>query len=408
MSFNARVYRVLIASPSDVTQEREMVVQAIQEWNNLNAAERAVTLLPLRWETHAAPMLGDRPQAIINRQIVDECDALIGVFWTRIGSPTGVADSGTLEEIERTVNAGRPAMLYFSSAPQVPDLIDPPQLQSLRAFKKNIQNKGLIQTYSSLTDFKDLLARHLEHQVRTWMSARSDEMEGTASRSQVADITVAFDPVVMNLNDAAESGTLGSVVSDFLIIENLESIPDYSTDPTPAKKQTLGLLALSKTDNSNYFRETAASLRDKAFRRVAFQIENAGTLGARDVYLDIVVSGSTPITIAAQDALMLRQPEKVSHMFSRAPQTTHQRKDSWRISAEIGAMQPQRIRDWMTNWYIAAWSDCEVTFEITIYADILPQPTKRTLKIDWRCKPVEMSVESFMKLMRNEDTTETP
>ncbi len=95
MTYSARVFRILIASPSDVTDERDIAVKTIQEWNDLNSAERQIVLLPLRWETHSAPEYGRRPQEVINRQVVDHSDLLVGIFWTRIGSPTGVADSGT-------------------------------------------------------------------------------------------------------------------------------------------------------------------------------------------------------------------------------------------------------------------------------------------------------------------------
>ena len=57
-------------------------------------------LEPVGWETHSVPELGDRPQAIINRQILRESDLLIAVFWTRIGTATGAHPSGTVEEIE--------------------------------------------------------------------------------------------------------------------------------------------------------------------------------------------------------------------------------------------------------------------------------------------------------------------
>lgn len=90
MPYDRRTYRVLIASPSDVEDEREIAVRVIQEWNDLHSYNREIVLLPLRWETHAAPEYGVRPQEVINRQIVDNCDLLIGVFWTRIGTPTGV------------------------------------------------------------------------------------------------------------------------------------------------------------------------------------------------------------------------------------------------------------------------------------------------------------------------------
>jgi|GEM_PF-3652764 hypothetical protein len=98
MAYDCRVYRILIASPSDVEDEREIAVTVIQEWNNLYSYSRKVALLPLRWETHTAPEYGTRPQEVINLAIVDECDLLVGIFWTRIGSPTGIGDSGTLED----------------------------------------------------------------------------------------------------------------------------------------------------------------------------------------------------------------------------------------------------------------------------------------------------------------------
>ena len=35
MAYKARVFRVLIASPSDVEQERNIVARVIQEWNDV-------------------------------------------------------------------------------------------------------------------------------------------------------------------------------------------------------------------------------------------------------------------------------------------------------------------------------------------------------------------------------------
>ena len=53
-------------------------------------------------------------RAWLNDQLVDRCDILVGMFWTKLGTSTGVAASGTVEEIDRFVAAGKPAMLYFS------------------------------------------------------------------------------------------------------------------------------------------------------------------------------------------------------------------------------------------------------------------------------------------------------
>lgn len=78
MTFDAKVCRVLIASPSDVERERRLIRQTIYEWDDLHSADMRAVLLPILWETHARPDLGDRPQELINRQIVRGCDILIG------------------------------------------------------------------------------------------------------------------------------------------------------------------------------------------------------------------------------------------------------------------------------------------------------------------------------------------
>lgn len=109
MSYNATVYKVMIASPNDVSAERSIVREVLSEWNVVNADIRNQVLLPVGWETHSVPEMGDHPQAIINKQILHDCDLLVGVFWTRIGTATGTYASGTVEEIEEHIKAGRQA-----------------------------------------------------------------------------------------------------------------------------------------------------------------------------------------------------------------------------------------------------------------------------------------------------------
>jgi hypothetical protein len=103
----------------------------------------------------------DRPQGVLNKQILQTADLLVAIFWTRLGTPTGEADSGTAEEIEKHVAAGKPAMIYFSSAPVRPESVDAAQYQALSAFRKEIEAKGLIDTFESLSDFRSKLARNI-------------------------------------------------------------------------------------------------------------------------------------------------------------------------------------------------------------------------------------------------------
>jgi hypothetical protein len=78
--------RVLIASPGDTVTERKLVREALEDWNSLHAENHGVMVLPLMWERDATPDMRDRPQGVINRQLVDSADMLIGIFWTRLGA----------------------------------------------------------------------------------------------------------------------------------------------------------------------------------------------------------------------------------------------------------------------------------------------------------------------------------
>jgi hypothetical protein len=66
MSFKSETYLVLIASPSDLAEERQVATEAVHDWNAQHAIDEAVTLLPVKWETHAMPQSGVRPQEAIN------------------------------------------------------------------------------------------------------------------------------------------------------------------------------------------------------------------------------------------------------------------------------------------------------------------------------------------------------
>ncbi len=82
----------------------------------MHSEDKSVVLMPVGWDTHAAPQMGARPQALINK-VLDGCDLLVAVFWTRIGSPSGKSPSGTVEEIEEHLRVKKPTMIYFPMHP---------------------------------------------------------------------------------------------------------------------------------------------------------------------------------------------------------------------------------------------------------------------------------------------------
>lgn len=161
MAFSATAYNVMIASPGDVQIERNIVRDVVHEWNAVNAFARSTVLLPVGWETHSSPLMGGHPQSIINWQTLKNSDLLIAVFWTRLGTPTPNAASGTVEEIEEHITLGKPAMIYFSSAPVAIDSVDQDQYAALTQFKNQCKDRGLFESYESVSEFHDKVRRHL-------------------------------------------------------------------------------------------------------------------------------------------------------------------------------------------------------------------------------------------------------
>ena len=152
----------MIASPSDVAAERRIVREVLQNWNDVNSKSRKIAFLPVAWESHASPNLARRPQESINKHLLDECDLLVGVFWTRIGTAAGSKSSGTVEEIKRHHAAGKPARLYFSSAPISPNELDPNQNAKVTEFKDWCMRKGLIVEYGDADEFRQKLTSQLQ------------------------------------------------------------------------------------------------------------------------------------------------------------------------------------------------------------------------------------------------------
>ncbi|PAY06662.1 hypothetical protein CK489_27720 [Bradyrhizobium sp. UFLA03-84] len=165
MAYQANVIQIMIASPGDVSAERNAATEVIYLWNAIYAQATNRVLLPVRWETHSTSDLGGRAQAQINDRVLKFCDLLVGIFWTRLGTPTGEAESGTVEEIKEHLKAGKPAMVFFSRQPVVQDSIDHDEYERLRNFKKWCREQGITWDYEDPLDFRDKFSHQLQIQL---------------------------------------------------------------------------------------------------------------------------------------------------------------------------------------------------------------------------------------------------
>ena len=191
--------KILVASPGDVETEREIVREVIEQWNIGQGDRMKLWLEAVLWESHAVPdMGGDRVQGILNRQIVDQCDAAIGIFWTRIGTDTGEAPGGAVEEIERLRKMNKPVMVYFSNMPVQFDPSDPSapeilrqcaeQLSKLHQYKKTLQSQGLVWQYATVNKFREYLSTHLAKEASKWVCEPQEKRTVIPAQSTTTNV----------------------------------------------------------------------------------------------------------------------------------------------------------------------------------------------------------------------------
>lgn len=165
MAYQATILNIMIASPSDVAEERQLVRDAIYEWNAIHSKQFGVMLNPVGWETHVAPEMGGRPQEIINKRILEDSDILLGIFWTRLGTETGEYVSGTVEEISRHIASQKLTSIYICDRPILPSKITD-QYQKLQVQIREWMPNGVLEFYNDLLTFKQKIKDHLSLHIQ--------------------------------------------------------------------------------------------------------------------------------------------------------------------------------------------------------------------------------------------------
>lgn len=111
------LYKLFLASPSDVKEERLIVENVINDFNNTYSSQLNARIELCSWEKSSYPSVGEYPQAVINSQIGDDYDIFLGILWTRFGSKTLNYESGTEEEfyraLERSQQAGKVHIMMY-------------------------------------------------------------------------------------------------------------------------------------------------------------------------------------------------------------------------------------------------------------------------------------------------------
>ena len=154
-------YRCILISPSDVALERDRLSQMIERWNAHigKALDTRVSLV--KWESNAVPDSERPPQASLNAQVVDDSDFGIAVFWSRIGTLTDAADSGSVEEVRRLSERGARVLVYFGTAAVPQSALVDDQFKRLQKFKEDFRKRAFVSTYEDPNDLIEQVQLHL-------------------------------------------------------------------------------------------------------------------------------------------------------------------------------------------------------------------------------------------------------
>lgn len=222
------VHRVFLASPSDVDEERGAVGTVITEINKTLASSQGIMFDLVSWETDTFPNFGVDAQDVINSQIRHDYDIFIGILWSRFGTATKRALSGTEEEFLSACERWKEnpdtitIMLYFKDAPIQPSNVDPEQIAKVLNFKKAASSKGgLYHQFKTLDEFERALRVHLSGYLK---SLASRDLVHLAPKSE-ADFSALA-------NDAGEDDELGYFEHLQRFESSMEVLNQFAQDST--------------------------------------------------------------------------------------------------------------------------------------------------------------------------------
>src|SRR5271166_3095052 len=180
-----KLVRIFISSPSDVAEERKAAAELIeQELAKREAFRKPLKLDAFRYEDlHSdTPFLANRSaQASVDQRLQSaDAEIVVAILWARMGTPVRdptdpakfLYQSGTEQEIEEALKAGREVLVYFRRGqPPAPDDDDElekfkKQRRKVRAFRTRLEQGGRgVNDYQDVEDFRRRLAQHLDQRL---------------------------------------------------------------------------------------------------------------------------------------------------------------------------------------------------------------------------------------------------
>lgn len=165
-------YDLLVSCPSDVVSYLEVIEDVVEVFNNSLGIANKSRIVIRHWSKDSYPESGGRPQELLNKQFIEECDAAIALFWTKFGTPTGEYNSGSEEEIELMLSLKKQVFMYFVDEPIIPSQVNNEQYQRVIEFREKYSNRGIYNVVGTKEQFKTELTNHIsQHFLKVFMNS---------------------------------------------------------------------------------------------------------------------------------------------------------------------------------------------------------------------------------------------
>ncbi len=249
---NVTAYDLLISCPGDVSKYVDVVRECIESFNitigRLNSAE----IVGQHWSTSSFSQSGDRPQEILNKQFVRDCDAVVAIFWTRFGTPTDKYGSGTEEEIEEMRLAGKQVFTYFVTESVDLNKVDLEQYKKVQDFKAKYEGEEKYGTYFTVGNVEELRKLFSNHLTMYFLPIIMGEKEVT---------TVPAKKSKLNIQDynSTEEGCAAILHSDYL---NGKFVTKMETDIVQKIEKAKSIVLPSRVEEVNC-EEKATEIEEK-------------------------------------------------------------------------------------------------------------------------------------------------
>lgn len=198
---NVAMYTVMIASPSDVQAERSATEEVIRKYNaEVRFLKHQHRLETGRWELDAALGIADDAQDLIDKDVTDTADFVVGIFYTKLGTSSGKDASYTIGELKKCAEANKPVLILFNTA-DIPRSANYKEVQKVDDFRqhpeKYLGQSALYATYKGVGEFAEVFRNQITKVMNQILSMGSGEVELSKGTITNLDVIMARTDILL-------------------------------------------------------------------------------------------------------------------------------------------------------------------------------------------------------------------